>query len=216
MERALRNIHTAAATPSNSGSGYPRLTNYQLAEEIQKFAGYNHLSNSAAGLFEEVIRRLMAPSPSGAPYQHPLQPPVNRESPYPQPGLYGTVSHPGSGPDSPVSLGSIFTHRDLDNARASVHLNLKEVLPKNRFKAIKERLTQRLSGAEADELILEFKKVYNLSSIIMQGGEADDILGIYWMTPRAAAGITSKNNVFWRWEPMIELTDPSRLAEDKN
>lgn len=59
MDRALCPVKKVAANVTHKDSGYAALSNEQLATEVQKFAGYNHLSRSGANLLEEVIRRLV-------------------------------------------------------------------------------------------------------------------------------------------------------------
>lgn len=65
MDRALYPVEKVAANVTNKGSGFEDLNNKQLANELQKFAGYNHFSRSASSLLSEVIRRLvLSPEPT--------------------------------------------------------------------------------------------------------------------------------------------------------
>ena len=62
MERALHDIYTVAAKVKETPTDFSHMGDLQLAQEVQKFNGYNHFSRSAATLLEEVVTRLVGDS----------------------------------------------------------------------------------------------------------------------------------------------------------
>lgn len=64
MDRALRDVKDTAAQVIKQPTEWSRLSNIELAQEVQKFNGYNHFARSGSNLLDEVVARLVAPHQS--------------------------------------------------------------------------------------------------------------------------------------------------------
>lgn len=170
MDRALRNVNDVAANTSNNQSGYPELSNIQLASEVQKLSGYNHFSSSTASLLEEVVRRLVCSQGVEAPF----------------------MSGHGSGgsldpDDKPVSFGSTITFRDLKEAKATVSLDPAKHLKKSCYPDMEKQLLEQGIDPDSSGLMETLKRFYNITSICKQA-PAGLHVKFYWLR---------NNSMYW-------------------
>jgi hypothetical protein len=145
MERALYDVFTVAAKVSETPTDFSQLTDVQLAQEVQKFNGYNHFSRSAAVLLEEVVTRLVGDS----------RPPQGQGVP----SIYTS--------SGPIFPGSSVTVKHLDDAIIKIRTDLHEVDYKDYYtNAI---LQMQKAGIEfISDHVAAIKAQYNLRSIISQ------------------------------------------------
>lgn len=185
MDRALRNVNDVAANTSNNQSGYPELSNVQLATEVQKLSGYNHFSSSTASLLEEVVRRLVCSQGTV----------IN---------LSGTPSSSSSlDPlDQPVTFGSTLTLRDLSEATYTVTLDPRKHLKKSDYPSLAKQLNkQGLTDDLAELALSDLKKCYNVTAIAKQAPASFDVM-FYWLQ----SGV-----MYWTW---CDAKDPKNTAAD--
>lgn len=185
MDRALRNVNDVAAVTSNRESGYPELSNVQLAQEVQKLSGYNHFSSSTASLLEEVVRRLVCSQ--GVPINFPS----------------GTASSCSLDPlDQPVAFGSTLTMGDLAEAPYMVTLDPRKHLKKSQFPILAKQLVEQGINEEVAEAFLDtLKKCYNITAIAKQAPASFDVK-FYWL---------KKEGMYWTW---CDAKDPQNTAAE--
>lgn len=143
MERALHDIYTVAAKVKETPTDFSQMSDIQLAQEVQKFNGYNHFSRSAATLLEEVVTRLVGDSERAFSQGFPT----------------------AAMPSAPVFPMSYLVQKDLDEAEFSLIIDLNKVIYKNFYTVVRNQLCGQ--GAEnPDLLIQEIKDKYNTRHII--------------------------------------------------
>lgn len=151
MERALRKITTRSKIVAKHGSGYTNLSNLQLAQEVQRFNGYNHFSNSGSSLLEEVVRRLT---------QEPATEQTRTTPPQPNPSLDNV--------DKKVIVYSV----QLDPRAHDKSIW---------FKYLSEQLsTHKATEAEIVFLLDQFKLFHDLKAIADHTPRGSDIV-IHWL-----------------------------------
>lgn len=182
MDRALRNVNDVAAVTSNSNSGYPDLSNVQLAQEVQKLNGYNHFSSSTANLLEEVVRRLVCAQGTSVRFT----------------GM-GQSSSSNDPLDNPVAYGSTITMRDLTTAPYTVRINPRSYLKKSVLTNLGKQLNkQGLAVHQIDDYLSTLKQCYNVTSICKMAPGNFDVVFYY----------LANGSMYWTWCSPEEVQTP--------